>query len=226
VRLRQAGGLAAALLLLVPVTADSEWHFRPFIGVTFAPSTNLVGDLEGAAGLPQEGEESGSANFVFGGSVVLLGEIFGIEGEFAHAPGFFQAGEEDPPFGSPPTPQGNLVLSSSAQTFTGSVIIAVPRRIAQYSLRPYFVGGAGIMRLQSVDGRGPVSGLFAINETLPAIDVGGGVNGFFNERLGVGWDLRYFRSVGGKSDDPAVTIDGLAARQSFWRANMALVLRY
>ena len=28
--------------------------------------------------------------------------------------------------------------------------------------------------------------------------MGGGVNGFFNERVGVGWDLRYFRSVGGE----------------------------
>jgi hypothetical protein len=227
VTLRYAGGLAVALLLVVPASAGAEWYFKPFIGVTFAPSTNLVGDLEGAAGLPQLGEESGSANLVFGGSVVLLGEVFGIEGEFAHAPGFYQRGEDDqPPIGILPTPRGDLVLSSSAQTFTGSVIIAVPRRIAQYSLRPYFVGGGGVMRLRSVDGRGPVSGLFAINETLAAIDVGGGVNGFFNERVGVGWDLRYLRSVGGTAGDPAVTIDGLAARQSFWRANMALVQRY
>ena len=40
-------------------------------------------------------------------------------------------------------------------------------------------------------------------------------------------DLRYFRSVGGQiPEDPSVTIDGVAKQLSFWRANMALVLRY
>jgi len=86
----------------------------------------------------------------FGAAVALVGDIFGIEGEWTQAPGFFQGKDQD----------GNdqdLVASSSAQTFTGSVIIAVPRRIAQYTLRPYFVGGAGVMRLRSLDGRPPVS---------------------------------------------------------------------
>ena len=82
------------------------------------------------------------------------------------------------------------------------------------------------MRLRSVDGRPPVSGLFSINETLAAMNVGGGATGFFNERVGVAWDLRHFRSISGEWADPAVTIDGLAAKLSFWRANMALVLRY
>ena len=122
-----------------------------------------------------------------GWAVALLGDVFGIEGEWSQSPGFFQARDQE------------LVASSSAQTFTGSVIVAMPRRIAQYSLRPYFVGGAGVMRLRSVDGRPPVSGLFSINETLAAMNVGGGATGFFNERVGVAWDLRYFRSISGES---------------------------
>jgi hypothetical protein len=216
VRLQHAGGLAVALLLLAPVNADAEWHFKPFLGFTFEPSTTLAGDIEHAAGvLVPPGEESQSSNVAFGASVALLGEVFGVEGEWSQMPGFFQARNQE------------LVASSSAQTFTGSVIIAVPRRIAQYALRPYFIGGAGVMRLRSVDGRGPVSGLFAISETLAAIDFGGGATGFFNERVGIGWDLRYFRSVGGETTgDPTVTTDGLAKQLSFWRANMALVLRY
>ena len=215
-RLRYAGELAVALLLVVPVRAGAEWHFKPFLGFSFEPSTTLVGDLELAAGLPVDPEiESQSSNVTFGAAVALLGDVFGIEGEWTQAPGFFQTRDQE------------LVASSSAQTFTGSLIIAMPRSIAQYTLRPYFVGGGGILRLRSVDGRAPVSGLFAIDETLGAIDVGGGVNGFFNERVGVGWDLRYFRSVGGEvTRDPNVTIDGLAKQLSFWRANMALVLRY
>ena len=213
--LRHAGGLAVALLLVVPASAGAEWHFKPFLGFTFEPSTNLVGDLEHAAGLPLGPDvESQSSNVAFGLGVALLGDVFGVEGEWSQSPGFFQARDQE------------LVASSSAQTFTGSVIVAMPRRIAQYSLRPYFVGGAGVMRLRSVDGRPPVSGLFSINETLAAMNVGGGATGFFNERVGVAWDLRYFRSISGDSADPAVTIDGLAAKLSFWRANIALVLRY
>src|SRR5688572_4470456 len=121
--------------------AGAEWHFKPFVGVTFGPSTTLVGDLEGAAGLPQEGEQSGSANIVFGGSVVLLGDIFGVEGDIGFAPGFFQAG--DRMVGDPMRPR--LVFSSSVQTFTGNVVVALSRQIAQYTLRPYFVGGGGVM---------------------------------------------------------------------------------
>jgi hypothetical protein len=213
---RYVHGLAVALLLVVPGSAGAEWHFKPFLGFTFEPSTTLAGDLERAAGQPLGPDvESQSSNVAFGAAVALLGDVFGVEGEWMLAPGFFQARDQE------------LVASSSAQTFTGSLIIALPRRIAQYTLRPYFVGGAGVMRLRSVDGRAPVSGLFAIQETLAAIDVGGGANGFFNERVGVGWDLRYFRSVGGEvTGDPNVTIDGLAKQLSFWRANMALVLRY
>lgn len=215
-KLRHATRLTVALLLVVPVRAGAEWHIKPFLGFSFAPSTTLQGDVEHAAGvLVPPGEESGASNVAFGAGVALLGDIFGVEGEWSQYPGFFQTRDQD------------LVLSSSAQTFTGSVIIAVPRRIAQYALRPYFVGGAGVLRLRSVDGTVPTSGLFAISETLAAIDLGGGATGFFNERVGVSWDLRYFRSMGGEeTGDPAVTTDGLAKQLSFWRANMALVLRY
>ena len=214
--LRYASQLALSLLLAVPLRADAEWHVKPFLGFSFAPSTTLQGDVEHAAGvLVPPGEETGASNVAFGAGVALLGDVFGVEGEWSQYPGFFQTRDQ------------TLVLSSSAQTFSGSVIIAVPRTLAQYGLRPYFVGGAGVMRLRSVDGQAPVSGLFAISETLAAIDLGGGATGFFNERVGVSWDLRYFRSIGGEeTGDPAVTTDGLAKQLSFWRANMALVLRY
>jgi hypothetical protein len=214
---RHAGGLAIALLL-VPVSAGAEWHFKPFLGFSFEPSTTLEQDVEHAAGLELgPDEDSQASNVAFGAAVALLGEVFGIEGEWTQAPGFFQTRDQE------------LVASSGAQTFTGSLIVAMPRRLAQYSLRPYFVAGAGVMRLRS-DGN-PTSpalpALIRIRETLAAMNLGGGATGFFNERVGVGWDLRYLRSVGGETTgDPTITTDGLAKQLSFWRANMALVLRY
>jgi hypothetical protein len=213
VALRQAVGLAIPLLLFVPVSAGAEWHFKPFLGFSFAPSTTFQADIEHAAGLTlPPGDESQASNVMFGAGVTLLGDVFGVEGEWTQAPGFFQTREQE------------LVTSSGAQTFTGSFVVAIPRRIAQYSLRPYLVAGAGLMRLR-LD---PVAtSAIPIQETLAAIDVGGGATGFFNERVGVAWDLRYFRSVGGEvTGDPIITTDGLAKQLSFWRANMALVLRY
>ena len=211
--LRQAVGLAILLLLFVPVSAGAEWHFKPFLGFSFEPSTTLQADYEHAAGLTLPPDvESQASNVMFGAGVTLLGDVFGIEGEWTQAPGFFQTREQD------------LVTSSGAQTFTGSLVVAIPRRIAQYSLRPYLVAGAGIMRLRSDPA---ATSAIPIQETLAAIDVGGGATGFFNERVGVAWDLRYFRSVGGEvTGDTIITTDGLAKQLSFWRANMALVLRY
>jgi hypothetical protein len=208
-----ARGLAVAFLMVVPVKASAEWHLKPFLGFSFEPSTTLEADIEHAAGLTLGPDvESQASNVMFGAGVTLLGDVFGVEGEWTQAPGFFQTRDQI------------LVTSSSAQTLTGSLIIAMPRRIAQYSLRPYLVAGAGIMRLRSDPA--PTSAI-PIEDTLAAIDVGGGATGFFNERVGVGWDLRYFRSVGGEvTGDPIITTDGLAKQLSFWRANMALVLRY
>ena len=213
--LRHAVGLAIPLLLVAPVSAGAEWHFKPFLGFSFEPSTTLEGDIEHAAGLTLSPEfDSQASSVMFGAAVALMGDVFGVEGEWTQAPGFFQTRDQD------------LVTSSGAQTFTGSLVVALPRRIAQYSLRPYLVAGAGVMRLRS-DPNSRLTPAVPIKDTLAAIDVGGGATGFFNERVGVGWDLRYFRSIGGEeTGDPLVTTDGLAKQLSFWRANMALVLRY
>ena len=197
------------LLMTAPRNAAAEWLIKPFAGVTFAPSTTYLGDWDNAAGSAPD--EAGAAHLMFGASTVFLGEIFGVEADFGRVPGFFERDVEDP-----------LVVKSSVLTLTGNVVVALPRRVAGYALRPYFAAGLGLIRARSED----ESVIFPISDTLPAIDLGGGATGFFSERLGVSWDLRHFRAVGDDARSPAVTIDGEAPRLSFWRANMALVLRY
>ena len=49
---------------------------------------------------------------VIGGNGALLGDVFGIEADFAWAPGFFQSGDEP------------LVRGNSVTTLTGNAIIA------------------------------------------------------------------------------------------------------
>jgi hypothetical protein len=200
--------LAVALLVLTPARASAEWQFKPFFGVSFGGGTTLL-DLENAAG---------SANRVYGLSGQLLGEVFGVEGDFGFAPGFFSGGEGDQAVGCQ-APSTLCVVHSSVRTFTGNVLIAVPRRLTTYTLRPYFVGGAGIMHASSEQ----AFGVIPVSSTLPVIDVGGGLTGFLSKRIGLGWDVRYFRSLGtgeerGQSFGPE--------QLSFWRANMAVAIRY
>ena len=192
----RVGLLALTMLLFAPARPSAEWQIRPFLGVTFGGGTTFV-DLEEAAGTP---------NLVFGANGRLLGDVIGIDVDFGHAPGFFQSGDRQ------------LVRESSVTTLTGNVVLAPPRRLTEYILGPYFVIGAGLMRVR-------IDELFSalpVASTLPAMDVGGGVNGFLSDTVGLSWDARYFRSLGEK---PLRGFSIGPEHLSFWRASMALVIR-
>lgn len=188
-----------AVLLSWPDRAWAEWQIKSFLGVTFAGGTNYFADLEQALGQPKA---------VIGLSTGLVGEVFGVEIDVGHGPGFFEAGKAD------------LVLKSSMTTMTGNVTVALPRRMTEYTLRPYFVGGAGLMHPSTKT----FGSVFELSRNMPAVDLGAGVTGFVSRRVGIGWDVRRFQSIRGNPED--LTTDGGAARLSFWRANMALAIRY
>ena len=196
----RSGVLALTLLLLSPAETWAEWQIRPFLGVTFAGGTTLV-DLAHAAGSP---------NIVVGVNGALLGDVIGIDVDFGHAPGFFESGDS------------HLVQRSSVTTLTGNVVIAPPRHLTEYTLGPYFVVGAGLMRARSDD----FFGLLSVASTMPAMDVGGGANGFLSDRIGLSWDARYFWSVGGKEvRGLSLGPQQVSEQLSFWRASMAVVIR-
>jgi hypothetical protein len=190
--------LACALCLLAPATAAAagEWQFKPFIGASFAGNTTLI-DVESA---------SGQAHTTVGMSTLLIGEVLGIEADFGTTPGFFSAGEA-------------LVARSSVTTLTGNVVIALPQHLTQYTLRPYFVGGGGLMHVRNELFLDPLP----IGTTRLAIDVGGGATGFLTRRVGVNWDVRYFHTLGDGEADRGLSFG--PERLSFWRASMALAIR-
>ena len=190
--------LTMAVLLLAPAYAWAEWQIKPFLGVTFGGVTTFV-DFEQAAGNP---------NVVAGVSGVLLGEVVGIEADVSYAPGFFQSGDQ------------HLVAGSSATTLTGNIVIAMPRRLVQYTLRPYFVGGLGLMHARITPGLG----VLQVASTLPALDIGGGATGFLTDRIGLNWDVRRFGSFGGTDEGRGLSFG--AEQLSFWRAIMAIAIRY
>lgn len=185
-------------LIVLPVPAIAEWHIKPFLGLTFAGGTTFV-DPEKAIG---------TANLVYGVSGVLLGDVLGIEGDFGRAPGFFERGDEE------------FLLGSSVTTLTGNFVLALPRRMAEYSLRPYLVAGGGLMHVKMDS----TSGALPVSRTLPAIDLGGGVTGFLSDRVGLSWDVRHFRSIRGSGQIRGVSFAD--EQLSFWRLNMAVAIRY
>jgi hypothetical protein len=67
-------------------------------------------------------------------------------------------------------------------------------------------------------------GAVAVNRTLPAMNIGGGVTGFLTPRIGLNWDVRRFSTLRGEGETVG---NSLANEQlSFWRATMAVAVRY
>lgn len=205
--------LTLGLVLATTGQAAAEWQLTPSFGISFGGGTTF---------LPATPEQAaGSPNVVFGLRGLLLGEVFGLEADFGMAPGFFQRGLFQ--FGAQRR-EGSVggddnEVSSNVTTFTGNVVVALPRRLAEYTLRPYAVGGVGLMRVRIND----LESLPAAS-TLTAIDVGGGVTGFLSDRLGVNWDFRRVWSIGG--DDQELGFSLGDEQLSFWRASMGLVIRF
>jgi hypothetical protein len=188
--------LAVGCVLLSIRIDAAEKQLKPFIAVTFGGGTTFV-NLEEAAAKPK---------LAIGIGAAMLWDLVGFDVDLAHAPGFFQAGHQA------------LVIASSVTTITGNVVVTLPRRMTEYALRPYFVGGAGFMRVRIDD----VFGALRVRDTLATIDVGGGATGFVTDTWGLCWDVRYFR---GFSDAQVRGVSFGPERLSFWRASMAIVLR-
>jgi hypothetical protein len=190
--------LMAGLLLMSTRTYAGDRQIRPFIGVTFGGGTTFL-DLEHVVG---------KANPAVGASAVFLGEVLGVEADIADMPGFFESGDK------------HLVFGSRVTTISGSVVVAAPHRLTEYSLRPYFVGGAGLMRIRMTT----ASNVFDVATTIPALDIGVGVVGFLTNRVGVCWDVRRFQSVGSNPGNVGLSFG--EQHLSFWRATMAVAIRY
>jgi hypothetical protein len=191
--------LAVAIGIAARDANAADRQVRPFVAFTFAGDTTFSPDL---------GEAAGKVHGTIGVDAAVLGEVFGAEFDLAHTPGFFQTGDAN-----------DLILSSSVTTLTGNVVIGLPRKWMEYTLRPYVVVGGGIMRIRALD-------YFAVvdtAETRPAMDLGAGAVGFLRHDLGVAWEVRRFQTLG----TPDLTGTSFGAKSvSFWRASMALAIRF
>jgi hypothetical protein len=201
IRLFARVGSVLGLLLLRTSTASAEWQIKPFAGATYGGDSTFlfVGPL---TLLPNPNHP----HFAYGVSGLLLGEIFGVEADLGHTPGFFQSSTAP------------LIANSGVLTLTGNIVVAMPRHLTQYTLRPYVVGGAGMMRVEFDTAQGALQ----VSERLQAMDIGAGVTGFVTRRIGVSWDVRYFRSID-RTIQNGISIG--SEHLSFWRASMAVAVR-
>src|SRR6476659_4575561 len=106
--------------------------------------------------------------------------IIGGEADFGWSPSFFGTKSD---FGS------NTVLN-----LMGNLIIGVPIGGTHGAgVRPYVVGGVGLIRSQ-IDG-GTIAKVSS-SDNMFGWDAGGGVMGYFSDHVGLRGDVRYLRATG------------------------------
>ena len=202
------------MLCVLPPAAEADWYFMPFYGWDFKGTTTLV-DLEYLS--------RDRTKPTLGGSVLLMGDILGIEGDYAFVPGFFQNPQCRPVAAAECAALGSVISDSHVQTLTGGVIAAAPLTLTRESLRPYLAAGIGWIGASSEYQPPAVGELFSFDRHLVALSVGGGAIGMFGDRTGMRFDLRRFTNI--DREEPRGT-EVASARLSFWRATVGFVLRY
>jgi hypothetical protein len=193
--------LVVILLALAPRPASADWLITPFLGTAFSGETTLL------VLAPVEARKK--MTFGVGGAWLSDG-FLGLEASVAQVPGFFNS--ED---------AAGLLLTKSSRvtTLDGSVVIAAPLSITRESLRPYLIGGIGLMQARSDD----AVSIFPIDRNFLGVNVGGGAIGMLTPRTGARFELRHFKAASGANGPFAR--EGLS-RLSFWRVSVGVVLRY
>lgn len=195
---RRATILLVLSLLLLPVPASADLFLAPFMGVKFGGGTSIV-DLELAAG---------QAKTTLGVSAFLLSDaILGYEAMFGYVPQYFNGDT------GPLIKPGSYLID-----MMGNVIVSLPPDVTAGGLRPYMVGGVGLIHAEAAD----ILGIFQVRRTVPAFDVGFGAVGLLTNNVGVRFDVRYLRSF--TNDDGSLARVG--RRISYSRGTIGLVLRF
>jgi opacity protein-like surface antigen len=202
-----SAAVVAAASVAAPRTASADWVVTPFVGWNAGGSA----DVNGSNGTTTASKFEHKINY--GASLTQMGAgVVGWEVDFGYSPNFFATSTDATGF--------QFANNSNVTTLTGNVIVGVPVGGHGPSIRPYAVGGVGLLRSNVSD----AAGLFSVNSKNDfGFDVGAGVMGFFSQNVGLRGDVRYFRGFSGSSDN--VTGLGLS-NFSFWRTSIGLALKF
>jgi hypothetical protein len=201
--------LCSLLAVVSPARAFAEWQLAPFVGLSFLGDTNIA-----LTELPKR-------HWNFGGIARLVGAgPIGVEAVVLYVPGAFKSFDVDPLFLNP-TQNSETITQSRAFAMMGNVVLTTPRAWNQYGLRPYASGGFGLLHVFHNDLKLP------LRANLPAYNVGGGAVGFIADRVGLRFDLRYYRTTppGIEPTELALTADD-HVRVRFWTGTVGVVFKY
>jgi opacity protein-like surface antigen len=200
--------LAVAGLAIVasPSRASADWLFTPFVGGNFGGNANF--------GNFNTFDDEVERRVNMGASIGWMGKgIAGFEVDFGFAPNFFQDtnGDADFAFGDSnvTTLMANLVVGAPFGGTTGK------------GFRPYGTAGVGMIRSRIDSGTSLFNDL---NTNDLGINVGAGVQGFFNDHVGMRGDVRYMRSL--QDNNPTSDLDLGLSNFDFWRATVGVTFRF
>ncbi|HJZ70241.1 MAG TPA: outer membrane beta-barrel protein [Vicinamibacterales bacterium] len=183
---------AAAAVVLAPMPARADGFFIPWVGSGFG---NNIQDGRGTFGVS--------------GGAMGAGGVVGGEVDFGWNPSFFG-------------PSGQFGNNSVIDVI-GNVIVGVPIGGTRGGgIRPYLVGGGGLIRTQFDQTTSPFNPVTSRN--MFGWDAGGGVMGFFSDHVGLRGDLRYLRATH-DINSGINSIDLKNNRLDFWRASIGVVFR-
>ena len=198
--------LAIFAVAAVPNRASADWYVTPFIGGNLGGNANFGGN--------NSFDDEVERRVDVGASLGWMGKgIAGFELDYGWSPNFFQN----------TSGSGNFVFGdSNVTTLMGNVVLGIPvGGQTGGGVRPYVTGGAGLLRSN-------ISGSTFFNDLHTSdfgMNVGGGVHGYFNDRVGLRGDLRYFRLL--QDNEPAANdLDLALSSFNFWRASIGVTFRF
>lgn len=194
--------IGALALALSPAPAFAQnWFITPFIGSNFGGNAS-INDLN------NDFEDELERRVDFGVTLGWNPNVVGFEIDFGWSPNFFEdtAGDRNFEFGD-----------SNVTTLMANVLVSAPKRA---TIRPYGSGGLGLIRSRVND--------IQLFDDLTANDlgmnVGAGVQGQFNDRVGLRGDIRYFRAL--QDNEPDNNLDLGLSDFDFWRGTVGVTFSW
>jgi opacity protein-like surface antigen len=185
--------VASLLLTMLPMPARAAGLIVPFVGYNFGgdSSSNCIS----LTNCQQKRTNVGV-------SLVSMGPVFGVEEDLSYAKNFF--GD------TPGTP--NSVFSLMSNLVVG---------VGVGPVRPYVLGGVGLIRPHVSSLTGSITGLATTGKNALGDDLGAGITVLFGGHIGVRGDLRHFHTF---QDLNLIIFNG--QKLDFWRASAGLALGF
>jgi opacity protein-like surface antigen len=199
--------IAAVVSILAPRPASADWTLTPFVGWNFGGSADI-----NTGSSRSNTSSTFERKLDYGASLATMGRgAVGFEVDFGYSPNFFETS-------TPPSGFFKFTPDSNVTTLMGNVLIGGHSG----PVRPYVVGGVGLIRTKLQD----FNQVFSVNSKNDfGLDVGGGLMGFFSRNVGLRGDVRYFRGFRGTSDSSNPS--GIALSDfKFWRGSLGLSLKF